>query len=172
MTRPTRAAHSAAIVRRLLQLPQVRHATRVMGYLPMQDELDTRPFLSALIEQGQEVYVPRTIIAERRLEPVRLRDVEHVCIGAYGIAEPAGNDVCLPQQLDFILVPARAFDRNGNRLGRGAGFYDRFMAIEGFTAVRCGAAFSCQLMPAVPHGDHDLPVHILVTENETLHLAV
>jgi 5-formyltetrahydrofolate cyclo-ligase len=149
---------------RLIALPEVVASASVMAYLPMEDEVDTRRFLSDLLALGKRVYVPRTHVAERRMTPIRLTTLEALVEGEYGVAEPRSNESCAPEEIDFILVPARAFDLKGNRLGRGAGFYDRFMASEAFRAVRCGASFSCQVLDAVPCEGHDLPVQILVTE--------
>lgn len=166
-----RTRRSDAIRRRLLDLPELQRAQCVMGYLPMPDEWDTRPFLGDLIAAGKRVYVPRTFVKARHIVPVRLSDLDDLREGEYGIPEPDTDETCSVGELDFILVPARAFDQQGNRLGRGAGFYDRFMAAEEFTSVRCGAAFACQVLPQVPHDDHDLPVHILVTESETVRIS-
>jgi len=78
------------------------------------------------------------------------------------------DETCTVSEIDLLLVPARAFDGSGNRLGRGAGFYDRFMAAPEFRATRCGVSFDCQILDEVPHNPFDIPVQILVTENRTL----
>jgi 5-formyltetrahydrofolate cyclo-ligase len=88
--------------------------------------------------------------------------------GVFGILEPAGNETVEPGSIDFLLVPARGFDRQGNRLGRGGGYYDRYMSHPDFRATRCGVAYSAQVLDAIPHDAHDLPVHILVTESGVL----
>lgn len=166
-----RREKSEAIRRRLLALPELGEAGCVMAYLPMRDEWDTRPFLAALIAAGKRVYVPRSFPAEKRMAPVRLDTLDGLREGAYGIAEPDSDETCKPSAIDFMLLPARAFDRQGNRLGRGAGFYDRFLATEGCRGFRCGAGFACQLLAAVPHDEHDLPVQAVVTEAETIRAA-
>ncbi len=91
--------------------------------------------------------------------------------GVFGILEPRGSEVVEPGAIDFVLVPARGFDRAGNRLGRGGGYYDRYMAHPDFRAIRCGIAYSAQVLPAIPHDAHDLPVHVLVTESGVLRFA-
>jgi len=162
-----RTAKSEAIRERLRRLPELRAARVVMGFTPMPDELDTLPILADLLDDGKRVYVPRTFVHKKRMIPIRLRDLTTLQRGRYGILEPDAQETCAPPELDLVIVPARAFDRHGNRLGRGAGFYDRFMGSDGFRAVRCGVAFACQVLPELPHGEHDLPVEILVTEWET-----
>jgi 5-formyltetrahydrofolate cyclo-ligase len=165
-----RAEKSAAIRRRLIALPELRPAQAVLGFLPMSDELDTRPILADLLAWGKRVYVPRTFVRERHMTPARLNDLSKLRPGEYGILEPETEETCGAAELDFVIVPGRAFDRNGNRLGRGAGFYDEFMARAGFRAVRCGIAFACQVLDEIPHDEKDLPVNILVTEAETIRL--
>jgi len=167
LTAEERAAKSAAICERLCRLPELQAAKVVMGFLSMPDELDTFPILGDLIADGKRVYVPRTSVRQRRMIAVRLTDMKALRPGEYGILEPDTEETCGVSEIDFVLVPARAFDRHGNRLGRGAGFYDRFMARKGFRAVRCGIAFACQVLPEIPHGESDLPVQILVTERDT-----
>lgn len=171
LTAGQRAEKSAAIRRRLRGLPELRQARVVMGFLPLPDELDTRPILADLLAAGKRVYVPRTFVRERRMVPVRLADLGKLRVGEYDIPEPETDETCAADALDFILVPGRAFDRSGNRLGRGAGFYDEFMAQPGFRAVRCGVAFACQVLPEISHNEKDLPVTILVTDEEILRFA-
>ena len=168
LTVEQRAENSAAIRSRLRELPELREAQAVMGFLPMPDELDTRPILADLLAAGKRVYVPRTFVRERRMIPVRLADLGRLRRGEYDILEPETDETCAAAALDFVIIPGRAFDRSGNRLGRGAGFYDEFMAQPGFRAVRCGAAFACQVLPEIPHNEKDLPVTMLVTEDGIL----
>ena len=170
LTPSERAAKSEAVRARLLSLPEMSDANTIMAFLAMPDELDTRPMIEAMIAAGKRVYVPHTLASERRMIPVRIKGFKDLRTGAYGIAEPDSDETCRPEDIDFIIVPARAFDRRGNRLGRGAGFYDRFMTEDGFRAVRCGIGFACQVLPSVPQEAHDLPVQILVTEDEVLRM--
>jgi 5-formyltetrahydrofolate cyclo-ligase len=76
-----------------------------------------------------------------------------------------------PNLLDFVLVPGVAFDLQGNRMGYGAGFYDRLLSNPLLTAPRVSAFFSEQLVDQVPHEPHDLPVDILVMPNQIVRLG-
>lgn len=168
MTPEERRRASDEIARRVLELPECRAASVVMGFLPMSDELDTSPLLAELIRLGKAVCVPRTLVKEGRMLPVRLRDISDLRTGEYGILEPSVQEPCAPASIDFILLPGRAFDKAGNRLGRGGGFYDRFLSHDALRAARCGICFSCQLLDSVPHVATDMPVGIVVTEAETV----
>jgi len=133
----------------------------------MLDEWETRPLLAKLIAAGKRVYAPRTLVKAHRLLPVRLFDVEALRTGACGIPEPRADESCGPEELEFIIVPGRAFDAEGNRMGRGAAYYDGFLP-KATRAVFCGACFDCQIMDSVPHDETDVPVHLVVTESRTL----
>lgn len=166
MTAEQRRAASAAIRERLAGLPEMRAARSVMAFISLPDELDMDPILGDLIAEGKAVYVPRTFVRERRMVPVRLRDLGQLRMGEYGIREPNTEETGDPAGLDLVIVPGRAFDRRGNRLGRGGGFYDAFMSAPGFRALRCAVAFECQILPDVPHDGTDVPVDVIVTERE------
>ena len=88
-----------------------------------------------------------------------------------GLREPTNGHVRNIEEIDLIVVPALAYDRTGNRLGRGAGLYDRFLSAAGCHAVTCGLAFAEQLVAHVPVRSHDHPVDLLVTDEEVLRFA-
>ena len=154
-----RAAWSHEIARRVLALPCVLAARRVMLFSAMATEPDTAPILSALWEAGKQVYLPR-VLGGGRMEMAPYPPDCEMRPGPYGILEPTGP-ACLdaPQ---LVLAPGVAFDRWGGRLGHGAGYYDRFLAKGGPVAV--GLAFEAQLVQRVPAQDHDLRMALVVTQ--------
>jgi 5-formyltetrahydrofolate cyclo-ligase len=85
-------------------------------------------------------------------------------IGAFGIEEPTSTLEILPEAIDLIIVPARAFTRQGIRLGRGGGFYDKYMSLPTFRAYKIGIAFECQIFDSLPHDPHDIAVEEVITE--------
>ena len=163
MTADERRRQAEEVRRRLRDLPEVAAARRLMAFLSMDDELDTSGIIEDGLAAGQAVYAPRTFRRGRRMVPVRLRALDAVREGAYGIAEPDAEETCAPEELDVVLVPALGYDRAGRRLGRGAGYYDRFMATPGFHALRVGIGYDRQLLDRVPTEGHDLPVAVVVT---------
>lgn len=167
LTPEERTRKSAAIAENVLSLPEVKAARTVMAFLPLPDEIDTRPLISALLGEEKRLCVPRTILRDKSMYPVRLKDMESLQIGDYGIPEPSGDERCGPN-IDVIIIPGRAFDANGNRLGRGAGYYDRFLMQVSVRAMLCGICFDCQVIKEVPTDNTDIPVGIVVTENRIL----
>ncbi len=159
---------SEALARNLLGLPQLREPRAILAFLAMDDELDTDPLIRRALEAGHRIYSPRTLRKARRLVPIRLLSLDDVVTGAYGIREPAGDEAIEPQDLDVVVVPAVAFDQRGWRLGRGGGYYDRFLELVAPQALICGVAFSRYVLDQVPTEPHDKPVHLIVTEDRVI----
>ena len=83
--------------------------------------------------------------------------------GSFNILEPTGNDIVNPKIIDLIILPGVAFDKKGNRCGRGKGFYDRFLSnTEAATIAVC---FDCQLVESLPVEPHDIPAQNIVTNS-------
>ena len=166
---PAERAEKSLLIRdAVLRLPEYAAAHIVMLFAAMPDEVDTFPIIESALDARKLVVLPKVFAESRRMIACPIEAPAELSAGAYGILEPPGDAGAAPSEIDFCLVPARAFDRSGGRLGRGAGYYDRFMASPGFRAFRCGIAFHAQLLESVPAAEHDLPVHAVVTELEVI----
>ncbi|WP_408858598.1 5-formyltetrahydrofolate cyclo-ligase [Acidiphilium sp. PA] len=131
----------------------------VSGFWPIDDEIDVRPLMLALVARGHALCLPETPKRGLPLIFRRWAPGEPLLAGRFGTSHPVG-DVVVP---DFVLVPLLAFDRAGNRLGYGAGYYDRTLAgLPG--AFRLGCGFACQEVPAVPVGPRDERLDAVATE--------
>ena len=174
------AARSRAAQERLMAAPCWRDATRMALYVGVRDEMATDLLLEEAWATGREVWLPRVRRGERGLmDFVRCQGPDDLAAGAFGLVEPrqelsgAGpGDANFKPQL--LLVPGVAFDRLGNRMGYGGGFYDRFLAAEG-NAQGSGAAAPCavlgfcfgfQVVAHLPIAAWDRPVGGLCTEGE------
>jgi 5-formyltetrahydrofolate cyclo-ligase len=131
----------------------------VSGFWPMGNEIDIRPLLTALAGRGHPIGLP---VTGKRGEPLvfRLwRPGDRLLPGRFGTSHPDGPEVT-PQ---ILLMPLLGFDRTGNRLGYGGGFYDRTLAQLPGT-LRIGCAFAAQEMPLVPTGPFDQKLDAILTE--------
>lgn len=163
------ARQSALACRRVLELPEFQQARRVMLYIPMPSEVDTSEVAQEAWRMGKTVLVPKVDWDHVEMIAVPCASFDHDIVrGPYGLREPASNVEFPPEEIDFVVVPALAYDRTGRRLGRGGGFYDRFLAHSRLSAVPCGLAFGVQVIEHVPAAAHDRPVKLLVTDVETL----
>ena len=157
-----------AVEERLFSLHEFQQSQVIMFFAGMADEVDTRDMLARALNEGKTVGLPRTFIKTGLLKAFEIKSLGELRPGAYGILEPPETLPIAPASIDFIVVPARAYDRKGNRLGRGKGFYDRFLAQKDLRAVRCGVAFDCQIFSHLAHSQFDEPVDIIITESEVI----
>lgn len=164
-----RARLSAAALERTGDLDAFRQARVVLGYASFGSELDTRPFLHAVLAGGRMLVLPRVDRAARRLALHQVRDLETELLpGTWGIPEPvpARCRTVAPADVDFVLVPGLVFDPRGGRIGYGAGYYDRLLAAwPEPTPPLVAAAFELQVVPAVPVLANDRRVDLVVTES-------
>ena len=167
-----KAQKSMAICERVIRLPEFQRARAVMLFASMPEEVDTGPLFTRSFAEGKRVAAPKCVTTDRHILAILLRGAADLAPGAYGILEPVGKEAIPIEEIDFVLVPGYGFDPAGNRLGKGAGYYDKFMSQPGFRAARCAVAFSAQLLNEVPHDSHDLRVHILVTEEQVLRFSL
>ena len=135
----------------------------VYCYVSCKNEADTRWLLQRLWEKGVRTAVPR--VKGEQMEFFEITGFSDLEPGYFGIPEPREGcrKVCCPESV--ILVPGAAFSRDGKRLGRGGGFYDRFLEREP-KHKKIAAAYEYQLMETLPSEAHDVPVDMVVTEKQ------
>jgi len=169
MTREEIAAGSLAIVKRLVDLEEIRRASTLMVYLAFGSEVITDGLILWGWGEGKRVVVPRCHPGSREMTACRIDGFDELEKGHYGIREPkAGHVRPVPRgEIEAVVVPAVAFDRRGCRVGYGGGYYDRFLPEEP-QAARIGAAFARQIVMAIPADSHDVTVGIIVTEAEVI----
>lgn len=139
--------------------------TVVSGFWPMRSEVDVRPLLFAFMEKGARLCLPAIVDRETIVFRELVRGAPLVEMG-FGTLGPGPDAAVLDPTLMF--VPLAAFDGEGNRIGYGAGYYDRAIArlhAKGITPVLVGVAFDCQQVESVPAEPHDVPLGSILTES-------
>jgi 5-formyltetrahydrofolate cyclo-ligase len=165
----THYARSLAVCKRVTSQGEFQRAEVIMIFLSLPDEIDTATIALGAWQMGKTVVAPKIYWEHRRLTPVEITSLDTtVKVGPHNIPEPPDSDPVPLDMIDLILVPGLVFDRKGNRIGRGLGFYDRFLAQEGIRAVTCGLAFREQLVDDLSCEPHDRPIRMLITDEETL----
>ena len=145
--------------------------TVVSGFVPIRSEADIRPLMFSMHEKGARLCLPVVLDRETIVFRDLVRGAELVDTG-FGTAGPGPEAEVLDPQL--LLVPLSAFDAAGNRIGYGAGHYDRAIArlrAKGMTPRLVGIAFACQEVEAVPAERHDVPLDAILTEDGLRHLG-
>ena len=155
---------SEQVSRHILACDAYRKAQCIMGYLAFGKELSVDAVLRAALAEGKQVLVP-LVTSATEMVPVVLRNMEDFELDRYGIRsvrEPA--ELCEAQAIDLVLVPGVAFDREGGRLGMGAGYYDRFLP-KAQSAVLMGIAYDALLQDELPKDEYDVCMQLLASES-------
>lgn len=157
--RSLRAAHL------LLAQPEYRRAEVIMVFLSMPAELDTTAVVLRAWQDRKRVLAPKVSWNQRRMLPVEIRTLtDDLTVSNMGIREPASGIPFPISLIDLVLVPGLGYDEYGNRLGRGRGFYDRFLAHADFKGIACAIAFEEQMTSNIPVGPLDRQVDMIVTD--------
>ncbi len=163
-----RTAASAQACDLLQQQPVWLKARTALLYAPLPDELDIWPLVKESLTDGKVVALPRYDPKQHSYAACRVQNLEvDLAVGKFGIREPVARCPVVPlNKLDFILVPGVGFDLDGHRLGRGQGYYDRWLtSVRG---TKCGLAFDQQVGIKIPAEPHDIRLDYLLTPTRWL----
>jgi 5-formyltetrahydrofolate cyclo-ligase len=153
---------SGLICRRLLEVIDGTDPLMIYASKPL--EVNTKPLIGHLISHGKTVVVP---IIEKDTKTLRLsylKDPDVLQESTFHVPEPVGRELpALASDIKTVIIPMLAFDKKGNRLGYGAGYYDRFLSLHPHL-TRIGIAFSCQEVEEIPADATDAIMDIIVTD--------
>lgn len=173
LTPAQRIGAAQGLRRSLEQLPEYLTDARVAGYWACDGELPLNLVIPPLATRGQQFLLP-VIGPNHRLRFAPWQAGQDVQANRYGIPEPVEpKELLEPFQLDLVLVPLLAFDRNGNRLGTGGGYYDRGFAFLQEQArptepLLVGIAYGFQELPLIDAQAWDVPLDYIATEHELI----
>ena len=162
---------SLAISKRLFGMDEFKKSKTVFCFLSTLFEVQTEKIIRESLRLGKQVLVPLLDPEEGNLQASRIPSLDiDFMIGKYGIKQPTlkSRDIVACSNIDFVVVPGLAFDNIGNRIGYGAGFYDKFFKKISSGVTRVAVSYDFQLFNLVPHSDLDEPVHFLITETQAL----
>lgn len=134
-------------------------ADRILMYHSLPDELSTRSFIKKWCDR-KHFYLPRVNGVNLEILPY---DESRLSLGSFHIEEPTGTDTSSVDDMELIVVPAVAYDRSGNRVGRGKGYYDRLLS--GSRARKVGVGYDFQLVDEIDADPHDVRVDVVITQN-------
>lgn len=162
---------SLAACRRMIHTPEFQNARAVMLYLSMPGEPDLQSLAAAAWKDGKNVLLPSVDWGDNSMLPVRVytldaRSDAHIP----RVPQPAAGEPFPIEHIDLIVIPGLAFSRSGHRLGRGKGYYDRFLSRPKVSAIRAAIAFDEQWCAEFPVEPHDIGMQIIVTNHDILRI--
>jgi len=158
-----RADKSRQIKEKLFLLKEFKKANNLMCYISLETEVDTKEIIKDALKLGKRVFTP--FIKGDRLGIAEIKNLdEGLEKSQLGVLEPKNHGDCSSTtKLDMVILPGLAFDRKGNRLGRGKGYFDRFLVNLTKTTKKIALSFEFQILDTIPTNSHDIPIDLLVS---------
>ena len=158
-------ARSEHVIARLAGQEAYRRAGCLASYVSVRNEVHTHSLIESALGSGKRIAAP-VALPNRLLVHREIRNLAELQPSTLGLMEPSGEtgSVVPPDVFDVIVVPGLTFDRAGNRIGFGAGYYDRFLPLT--PAIKIGLAFDFQLFDRLPTDPRDVSMDLVITESE------
>ena len=177
---------SVSICQKIINSKDYKTCTTLLAYMPLQDEVDISPVISDALNNHKEVFLPRIIPGTNQMEFYGYETASQAKKGSFGIMEPAADEErnffrylnnAKDKQKILMLVPGRAFTKDGRRLGRGKGFYDIYfsrLAEYSFykDIKKSGVCLACQLLADLPVTPDDVVMDSVVSTGSTTDLTI
>lgn len=158
---------------KLFKLQEFVNAKTILFYISKEDEVGTEQMIKKVLKEGKRVVVPISEVKKKDLLLSELKDFDkELEPRTFNILEPKKEfrRLISPDELDLIIVPGVAFDLSGNRLGRGMGFYDRFLKRVKKNIPIIGLAYDFQILEKIPVNEMDVKVNKIITEKRILNV--
>ena len=152
---------SISLLTKLEAHPSFVKAHTILLYYSLPDEVQTHDFIERW-KNNKRIILP-VVVGPTELELRRYTGKEDLTKGAFGIEEPTGETFEVFQEIELAIIPGVGFDKHGNRLGRGKGYYDRLLTQ--IKSPKIGICFQFQLAEEIPTGPYDIPMDQVITEN-------
>ncbi|MCT4564445.1 MAG: 5-formyltetrahydrofolate cyclo-ligase [Maledivibacter sp.] len=164
---------SESIIHRLMGLKAFKESKNIMIYLSFNNEVDTYKLMEDCFNNGKRVIVPYCIKEERKIVPSEIKDPDiELKTSSLGFKEPdlANLREVETEDIDLVIVPGVIFDKSGNRIGFGGGYYDRFLKRLKNTTITIAICYDYQLIDKVPVDELDIPVGCIITDKRIVNI--
>ncbi len=163
-----RSGKDFEIRNRLFAVPEFRKANIVLFYVSMKGEVKTEKAISETLRMGKRVLVPFVSLKRGELLISEINDLHDLSPGAFGIPTPKHPKEFPLDKIDLVIVPGIAFDKKGNRVGYGSGFYDRFLRKLKSDVSFIALAYDLQMVPRINPNKTDVRLEKIITEKEII----
>jgi 5-formyltetrahydrofolate cyclo-ligase len=167
----TKGQWDESIFNSLVKSEWYKKANTIFAFVSFKSETDTHKIINYAIQDGKTICVPRIKSKQKGIEIFKIDSFHQLEKGYFGILEPIESCLAVDSKdIDLILMPGVAFDRQGGRLGYGAGFYDRFLSKINNSVDKIAVAYHFQVLDNIPMDEHDVRIDGIVTEEETIRI--
>ena len=167
-----RSVKNRMIKEKIFSLPEFLSSHTVLFYASFRSEVETSGMIKESIGSGKRVLLPKVDRENKMLRLYEIKDISELFPGYMGIPEPSLTNELMasPEDVDLVIIPGVAYDYTGNRLGYGAGYYDRLLSETKKKLLVVAPAFEEQIVDMIPAEEHDVKVDIIVTDKRILRI--
>lgn len=158
----TYMSNSNLIMYTLENMELFKQAKTIGMYASIKQEVHTLDCIERWCS-NKKISLPR--VESKEIKFYQIVDMSQLQNGSFGVLEPQTDDLVQPEDIDILIIPLVAFDKNNYRIGYGSGFYDRYL--QGYKGVKIGIAFSMQEVECIVVEEHDIPLDIIINENKS-----
>ncbi|MGL4572166.1 MAG: 5-formyltetrahydrofolate cyclo-ligase [Clostridium sp.] len=157
------------IIETFINTIEYKKCKQILIYIGFGSEINTKKLIEYALEDGKEVYVPKVI--KEDMVFIRINNLENLVTSNYGILEPIGDKSDFNvDKLGIVIMPGVAFDKHGNRIGYGGGYYDKFLNNNVINGKKIALLYSFQIIDSIPREEHDIKVDSLITEEKLIEI--
>ena len=146
-----------------------KNSKNIFIYLGFGSEINTIKYVEDFLNEGKKIIIPYTDMKNKVMYGIEINTLDGLKKNKFGILEPTdGSEIFNKEDIDLIIMPGVAFDRSGNRVGYGGGYYDKFLSEINSDIPTIALAYDVQILEEVPSEQHDIKVGMVITEKETI----
>lgn len=162
-----RKAYDEVIFKHLIISDIYKKSKRIFTYISFGSEVDTKRFIKYALSDNKEIYVPKTNKANKEMVAININSLDNMDVDKWGILEPKSiNKNKIGEVFDLVIMPGVAFDRRGNRIGYGGGYYDKYISKINLQCTKLVLAYDLQIVNEFKNEQHDIKVDYIITNNE------
>ena len=164
------AQKSEEIRNKLINSSMYEAANHIFSFLSFNKEVRTKPIIDDCFQKGKQVYIPLCNMEIREIILCHMEGWNELRPNRMGILEPTKESIKIADRkiLDLAIVPGAVFDRKGNRIGYGAGYYDKFFSSLKKNIIKIAVCYSFQVVDHITPDAHDVPMDYIITEKEII----
>lgn len=156
-----------SIFNKLISTDLYKKSKSIFIYLSFGTEIDTKKIINRAFQDKKEVYIPKIYKKDKSMKAIRLNSFEDLNENSMGILEPIDDsDYINKEEIDLIIVPGVVFDLNGNRIGYGGGYYDRYLEDIKKVSNKVALAYDLQIVDFIDPEAHDISVDYIITNTK------
>ena len=159
--------YDSIIFKRLINSDTYKNANKIFTYISFGSEVDTKEFIKYALSDNKEIYVPKTDKGKREMVAMTINSLDNMGVDKWGILEPKTvEEDKIGEEFDLIIMPGVAFDKFGNRIGYGGGYYDKYISRKNIKCPKIALAYDLQIIDKIQCEEHDIKADGIISNKE------